>query len=428
MPLIKKEAKNYSFEDKFLLIALKTAAAMAAFYVLLLVFILESNIPSKTTTILSFLLFGILYYFAHKTENFKLSRYIFIASTLFMLTLSWLFTGGLVGGTAYFYNIALCFFLIISNLNESFKIFLTVFINILFLYYIETYSDFVLYSSHETAPKYYLFFNIIFCIVVIGFVVMRTINQYEDARAKTVHRNKALEDANNSKSRFVANISHELRTPLNGISGMSDLLGSTQTSYEQNEYINAISVNADRVLRIITQILDYSRVESGNHQLELSDCNPKELIKSTVEQLLPLADSRNILLTLEMNISIKKCVTDSYKLTQIIYNLIENGLKFTKEGSVEVQVNSLHKNGNKHLLTFVIKDSGRGIPPENRQSIFQAFSRVDNSRTRSSSGAGLGLAISKKYAELLGGSIHVSQNQEKGSTFSFEVEIEKSNI
>ena len=419
-----EQKKKITFSENFLLIALKVATSMAAFYIILLAFVLESNLQSKVTTVFSTILFASLYYFAAYKKAFNIVRYTFILITLLLLSLSWIFTSGLMGGSAYFFNMAICLFLIISKTNEALKLILITISTVVFLYILELSTTWVMYTQGQESAKFTLFFNIIFCLSVVVLIIYLTINEYESEREKALEQIQSLEDATNSKSRFVANISHELRTPLNGIMGMSDLLKSTGTSEEQLEYINAINISSEKVLKIITQTLDYSQADSGKSRLNKSVFSISETINKAVESILVSAEAKNMSIVTEKNIYDKKVYGDAEKLNHIFENLLDNAVKFSSVGEV-VLSSTITENNSEHIkLAFTITDKGRGIPEEKKEQIFDAFFRVDNSRTRTQSGAGLGLAICKHYIELMDGEISVESEEGKGSAFRFNVQME----
>lgn len=237
---------------------------------------------------------------------------------------------------------------------------------------------------------------------------------------------KAAEEASRAKSQFLAHMSHEIRTPLNGIIGVADLLNGTTLSEEQNNYVKTIRNSGEALLSIINDILDFSKIEAGKLELEETNFSLPELCE-TIRGIF-VAPLRNKNLGFEIQIAEgvpHYIASDSLRLKQILINLIGNAIKFTSTGGITLKITSTDEK-NEHIhLSLQVADSGIGIPKELQHKLFAAFSQVDASTTRKYGGTGLGLQISLKLAELMGGGISLESEEGKGSCFTVTLRVKR---
>ncbi len=230
------------------------------------------------------------------------------------------------------------------------------------------------------------------------------------------------EQAARAKADFLATMSHEIRTPMNGVIGTTSLLKETQLTTEQTEYVDTIRKSGETLLTIINDILDFSKTESGKLELEDADFEIKPCIEDMFDIVSAKAREKNIELSYLIDAEVPQFVSgDRTRLLQVLVNLVNNALKFTDEGDVIVKVSDVIRNGNKVKLKFSVKDSGVGIPENKINELFKPFSQLDSSTSRKYEGTGLGLAICDKIVGLMGGTIWVENNIDRGTTFHFTV-------
>jgi PAS domain S-box-containing protein len=234
--------------------------------------------------------------------------------------------------------------------------------------------------------------------------------------------NEQANESIKSKELFIANTSHEIRTPMNVIIGMIDIIKETPLSENQWKYLNAISTSANNLLLLINDVLDFSKIESGNLILEEGEINFYDLITNIEITFNQEIKEKGLVLKCQIDPKIQSnLLGDSSKLNQILINLTSNAIKFTDKGSVSILCNLVEENEKSQLISFEVVDSGIGISPENFDLIFEIFKQEDASISRNYGGTGLGLPISKSIVSKMGGDLNVKSEKGVGSNFSFTI-------
>jgi two-component system, sensor histidine kinase len=260
----------------------------------------------------------------------------------------------------------------------------------------------------------------------IGFLANSVNSMVGNLEKKIVEERKAEESLHNQKELFMANMSHEIRTPVTGIMGFTELFSETDLSEKQREYLEGIKSSSEHLLTIINEILDLSKINAGKVAFEKNPFNLQTVIKNIASTIIMRANRKDISFTYSIDNNVpEKYVGDSVRLSQIIWNIAGNAVKFTERGEVSLNVSLQKEDADTAMLLFTVADTGIGIPEDRLAKIFEAFTQVDPNISRKHEGTGLGLTIASKLVELQGGNISVESIVGKGSTFKFTINYNK---
>jgi len=256
---------------------------------------------------------------------------------------------------------------------------------------------------------------------VIG--ILRDLTLSKQIEDKLRQARDSAEHANRMKSQFLATISHEIRTPMNGVLGTLTLLGDGRLAAEERHLATVARRSAENLLRLLDDILDFSKLEAGRVTIEETDCNPAQIAETVLEVFQPAAREKGIALSVRLAPSVPEAVlTDAARLRQILFNLVGNAIKFTESGHVTMRAWCGDRlEGGRFSLHFEVEDSGIGLQPEAVATLFDRFTQADNSITRRYGGTGLGLAICRELCTAMGGAIDVRSEFGKGSVFTFSI-------
>jgi len=253
----------------------------------------------------------------------------------------------------------------------------------------------------------------------IGQFIIRRKAELELIRAREV-----AEAANRAKSDFLATMSHEIRTPMNGVLGFTQLLQHSDLSVQQHDFVTSIRSSAEGLLRVIDDVLDFSKIESGYMEIEARPLSLQTCIEEAVATVSTSAAEKDLDLAARFAPEVPSSIVgDSLRLRQVLVNLLGNAVKFTPSGEVKLEVLASPGGSGTVLLSFSITDTGIGISPDRIDNLFKAFHQVDSSTSRRFGGSGLGLAICKRLVELMGGTISVKSRVNEGSVFSFQITV-----
>lgn len=262
-----------------------------------------------------------------------------------------------------------------------------------------------------------------------AFAIARDVTENKAHLIELTNAKNLAESANKVKEEFLSNMSHEIRTPLNAIIGFNQLLAQSELNENQKKQVDIIGIASKNLIGILNDILDTSKLESGNVKLDVSPISIKKNIKNVIKLQRPEAKAKNIKLLKTIDSDLPPyTMGDENRINQILLNLINNGIKFTHKGYVEVKVLEISRKNNQSTIRFIVKDTGIGIPENKQIAIFERFNQAENNTTRKYGGTGLGMYIVKSLVELHNGTIELNSSPGKGTEITIDITFEISKI
>lgn len=249
-----------------------------------------------------------------------------------------------------------------------------------------------------------------------------------EARELAIREKRKAENALKTQELFLANVSHEIRTPMNGIIGLTRQLTDEKLSKAQQEIVNTLGVSANGLLHVVNDLLDVSKIRAGKMSFEYVRFSLQDLLSTFVSSITYRVEEKGLLLHLDFDKKLPDFVIgDPVRLNQILLNIAGNAIKFTIDGSITLKVHSVHQKNGMERIYFEVKDTGIGIPLQKQDFVFENFMQLEDHRTRTTSGTGLGLGIAKSLVEAMGGEINLFSKEGQGTTLSFELDFELHN-
>ncbi|WP_343632541.1 ATP-binding protein [Fluviicola sp.] len=249
-----------------------------------------------------------------------------------------------------------------------------------------------------------------------------------EARELAIREKRKAENALKTQELFLANVSHEIRTPMNGIIGLTRQLSDEKLSKTQQEIVHTLGVSANGLLHVVNDLLDVSKIRAGKMSFEYVRFSLKDLLANFVSSISYRVEEKGLALKLDFDEKLPDFVIgDPVRLNQILLNIVGNAIKFTISGSITLRVNPVHQKHGMERIYFEVKDTGIGIPLQKQDFVFENFTQLEDHRTRTTSGTGLGLGIAKSLVEAMGGEINLFSKEGQGTTLSFELDFELHN-
>jgi len=375
------------------------------------------NLGLKTiiSTALPTLIFTSVYFYSRIKGLYIVSKYAITIFSLVFLNIQWFINYGSTGPVLYLFILIESFILIFFKNKEVIIASILLFLNVTILFLIE-YNNPALFGRYptESARLLDLYIGLIIYFVISIFLIQIALSFY-------INQRKKAELADKLKSAFLANMSHEIRTPMNGILGFAELLKEPNlTGDEQQQYIRIIEKSGVRMLNIINDIIDISKIEAGLMKVDIQESNINEQMDYISAFFKPEIEAKGMQFICRNGLSSEDSVmnTDREKLFAILTNLVKNAIKYSDQGVISLGYDCMGA-GNTSYLQFYVKDTGIGIPKDRQKAIFERFIQADISDKMARQGAGLGLSITKAYVETLGGKIWVESEDGAGSVFYF---------